>query len=280
MNKAAAFKALLAGAVAAPLWPGLAWAYAPSPTPPVTTGGSGAPSIVGHQGGAEDDLPPLTTTSTTPSPGSSVTVGLGGSACTQALSVSVTPPASSPTQFGPSNPAVGASGAFSVTGTAPSSAGTYVIFATCQDAAGNTYVYTVTIVVPGTPAQSGVRAAVTGGSVSDTTSGSPGAPTPAGSATGGTGPTAWAPPAGWSTPQVRALVAQAVNSAFSNPPQAVSFGAQPVVAHTAPTPAPSGAPWRDGTEALVGGLAALSLLKLNRRHRPSSRLFHRGGLFR
>lgn len=280
MRKATAALLVAVGASAAPLWPGLAWAYGP---PPPVTGGGGGASGLGQQTGASDDLPPLTVTDATPAPGASDTVGLTASSCAPlgpvALSIAYFGPTSTPQQFGPASQTTNSSGGFSITGNVPGapSAGTYVIFATCSDAAGNTYVYTVTVVIPGTPSGSGVRAAAAGGGAE--TAAAPSLHAGAAPSGRGAGVT-WAPPPDWSTPQLRAQVARAVNASVADSPVATSFGANPVVARSAPTPAPSGAPYRDGLVALVAAVGLGSLLKLNRRHRPVSRLSHRGGLFR
>ena len=259
--------AALVGATSIPLWPALAWAYGNFPT----SGGGGGAETIGHNGGANADLPPMGVTNDRPAGGSSETVTESATACLPGsvvtLNLAYVSPGSGVQQFGATGQTVNGSGGFSVTGSIPSGAtsGTYVIFASCNDASGNTLVFTATIVVPGSTTGSGVRSSVVGATGGGTTRAASGGASGASSGTGAGTTGSWSAPATWGTPQLRALVDRAVNAAAVSAPVVLSLGSHPVLAHTAGVPG-SAVPLRDGLLVLIGGVALTSLTRLNRRH--------------
>jgi hypothetical protein len=271
----------LAGATVVALWPGMAWAYGNFGGPPPSGGGGGGAETVGHHGGANDDQPPMNITNSRPAPGTPETVTDSTTSCAPGSAVTIAltyvTPSATPVSFGPGATTADGSGGFSVTGTIPATAtpGTWVIFATCNDASGAPLVYTATIVVPGPTTGSGVRSAAVASSAarSSSVSGPSGAPASggaspaeaAGTAAGASGAAAWTPPATWGTPALRALVEPAVNAAAVSAPVVLAPASQPVVAHTSGA-LTSGAPLRDAADAVVGLVAVAGLAAVRRRH--------------
>ncbi|HET6809374.1 MAG TPA: hypothetical protein VFH50_00020 [Acidimicrobiales bacterium] len=285
----------VAASAAVTLWPGLAWAYGNFPPPPPSGGGggggSGLPGPPGHHGGAHNDSPPMGVTNDRPKAGSSETVSNSATACVPGSPVTVAltfvAPTSTPASFGSTT--VDNSGSFSVTGTIPSNAnpGVWVIFATCNDAGGNTNVYTATIVVLPAQAGSGLRSAQAGravpasgatqshvaggvGSGGAAAGGSPASAAAVGGSAADPGSSNWSPPATWGTPALRALVAPAVSAAAASAPVVLAVGSHPVVAHTTGALG-SSAPWRDGVEGLAGLVGLTGLVRLQRRHQHRRR---------
>ncbi|HEX5266455.1 MAG TPA: hypothetical protein VFW24_06760 [Acidimicrobiales bacterium] len=280
----------LAGATVVALWPGMAWAYGNFGGPPPSGGGGGGAETVGHQGGANADQPPMNVTNSRPAPGTPETVTDSATSCAPGSAVTIAltyvTPSATPVSFGPGATTADGTGGFSVTGTIPATAtaGTWVIFATCNDASGAPLVYTATIVVPGATTGSGVRSAAVASSAarSSSVSGQPGAAASGGGSSAGAGaegsaaqgsPAAavWTPPATWGTPALRALVEPAVNAAAVSAPVVLAPASQPVVAHTSGA-LTSGAPLRDAADAVVGLVAVTGLAAVRRhQHRRSNR---------